>query len=148
MDLRHDMLTHGVNIVAAQHDGERRGLAAAWATQAGKDRIVIAVGAHSATRELILGSMAFGLSVLAKEHLEVARLFGGKSSREVDEFENVPYHTAETGSPLLDECARAFDCRVEAVHDCDWTKLIVGRIIAAEQRMAEFEPLIYRQDDY
>jgi flavin reductase (DIM6/NTAB) family NADH-FMN oxidoreductase RutF len=148
MDLRHDMLTHGVNIVAAQHEGERRGLAVAWGTQAATSRIVIAVGAHSATRELILGSEAFGLSVLAKEHLEIARLFGTQSSRDVDKFEKVAYHTAETGSPLLDDCARALDCRVEAVHDCDWAKLIVGRIVAAEQRMEEFDPLIYRQDDY
>ncbi len=148
MNLRHDMLTHGVNIVAAQHNAERRGLAVAWATQAATDRIVIAVGAHSATRELILESKAFGLSVLAKEHLGIARLFGTASSRDIDKFEKVSYHTAETGSPLLDECARAVDCRVEAVHDCDRTKLIVGRIVAAEQRMEEFEPLIYRQEDY
>ena len=38
MQLRHDMLTHGVYIVTAQHEGEYRGLAVAWATQVATDR--------------------------------------------------------------------------------------------------------------
>ncbi|MEJ2734073.1 MAG: hypothetical protein P8189_11000 [Anaerolineae bacterium] len=38
MELRHDMLTHGVYVVCAQHEGQRRGLAVAWATNAGADR--------------------------------------------------------------------------------------------------------------
>jgi flavin reductase (DIM6/NTAB) family NADH-FMN oxidoreductase RutF len=148
MDLKHDMLTHGVNIVTAEHEGQRRGLAVAWATQCGTDHVVIAVGSHSATRELILASGAFGLNVLAREHLSVARVFGTQSSRDVDKFEGLSCHTAETGSPLLDDCAVALDCRVEAAHDTGWTKLIVGQIVAAERRMEEFEPLIYRESDY
>jgi flavin reductase (DIM6/NTAB) family NADH-FMN oxidoreductase RutF len=88
------------------------------------------------------------VSVLAKQHLDIGRLFGGKSSRDVDKFEGLSCHTAETGSPLLDDCALALDCRVEAVHDSDGTKLIVGRIVAAERRMEDFEPLIYREEDY
>ena len=54
MELRHDMLAHGVNIVCAAHDGHRGGLAVAWATQVSVDHVLICVGAQSATRELIL----------------------------------------------------------------------------------------------
>jgi len=148
MKLRHDMLTHGVNVVAAQHEGRRGGLALAWATQVGTDRILVCVGSQSATRKLILASRAFGLSVLARENLEVARAFGRGSSDKVDKFEGVGYHTAETGSPLLDDCAATFDCTVETVHDLDRQKLIIGRIVAAEFVKQDYEPLIYRQEDY
>lgn len=148
MKLRHDMLAHGVNVVCAQHEGKRGGLAVAWATQVATDRILICVGKQSATRELILGSRAFGLSVLAREQVEVARAFGRRSSRRVDKFEGVGYHTAKTGSPLLNDCAATFDCRVEAVHDHGDEKLIVGRIVAAERLQEEYEPLIYREEDY
>ena len=148
MKLRHDMLTHGVYVVCAQHGGRRGGLAVAWATQVATNGILICVGAQSATRELILASQAFGLSVLTRDQLDVARVFGNRSSRDVDKFAGVGTHTAETGSPLLDDCAAAFDCRVEAVFDQDGQKLIVGRIVAAERLKEDYEPLIYREEDY
>lgn len=148
MKLRHDMLTHGVYIVCARHEGRRGGLAVAWATQVATDLILICVGKQSATRDLILASKAFGLSVLTREQADIARAFGTQSSRTVDKFERVGYHTVETGSPLLDDCAATFDCRVEAVHDQGDEKLIVGRIVAAERLKETYEPLIYREEDY
>lgn len=148
MKFRHDMLTHGVNIVCAAHERRRGGLAVAWATQVGVDHVLICVGAQSATRELILASRAFGLSVLAIDQVEIARTFGRQSSRQVDKLEAVAYHTTETGSPLLDDCAVALDCRVIVVHDFGREKLIVGQVVAAEQRREDYEALIYREGDY
>jgi flavin reductase (DIM6/NTAB) family NADH-FMN oxidoreductase RutF len=148
MKLRHDMLAHGVNIVCAEHDGTRGGLAVAWATQVSTDRILICVGQQSATRELILASGAFGLSVLAKDQVDVARTFGRLSSRRVDKFEGLGYHTARTGSPLLDDCGLALDCRVDAVFDDGTHKLIVGEVVSAERRRETYEPLVYREEDY
>jgi flavin reductase (DIM6/NTAB) family NADH-FMN oxidoreductase RutF len=146
--LRHDMLTHGVNVVCAAHQGKRGGLAVAWATQVGVDRILICVGAQSATRELILASRAFGLSVLTDDQLDVARSFGTRSGRKVDKLAGFGYHTAETGSPLLDDCAAALDCRVIAVHDLDKEKLIIGHIVRAERSSDAYRPLLYREEDY
>jgi flavin reductase (DIM6/NTAB) family NADH-FMN oxidoreductase RutF len=149
MKLRDDMLTHGVNIVTAYHEGRRAGLAVAWATQVGTERVLLCIGSHSATRQLILESKAFGLSVLRADQLEVSRTFGTRSSRDVDKFEGVAHHTAKTGSPLLDDCGAAFDCVVANVYDVDdWLKIIVGRIVAAEFVRENYEPLIYRSDDY
>lgn len=148
MKLRHDMLTHGVNIVCAQHEGKQGGLAVAWATQVAADRFLICVGKQSATRQLILASGAFGLSVLTREQVEVARWFGRRSSRDVDKFASVGYHTAATGSPLLDECAATFDCTVETVFDLHDEKLIIGKIVAAECLQEVYEPLVYHEEDY
>lgn len=148
MKLRHDMLNHGVNVVCAQHDGRVGGLAVAWATQLSTDRILICVGSQSSTRELILNSKAFGLSVLYRDQVEIARLFGRKSSRSVNKFEHVGYHTAETASPLLDDCMITLDCRVEAVHDANGPKLIIGRVVGVEFVKKEAEPLIYKEEDY
>ncbi len=148
MDLRHDMLTHGVNVVCAQHEGTRAGLAVAWATQVTTDRVLVCVGKQSATRDVILDSGAFGVSVLRKDQSELARLFGTKSSRDVDKFEGLDWHTAETGSPLLDDCAAALDCTVDTVFELDSQKLIVGRVIHVAHVQRAHEPLIYRQEDY
>lgn len=148
MELRHDMLAHGVNVVCAQYEGNLGGLAVAWATQVARDRVLICVGKQSATRELILASWAFGLSVLARDQVHVARAFGTRSSRDVNKFAGVSYHTAATDSPLLDDCALTLDCRVEAVHDDGTEKLIIGKVVAAERRKERYEPLIYREEDY
>jgi flavin reductase (DIM6/NTAB) family NADH-FMN oxidoreductase RutF len=146
--LRHDMLTHGVYVVCAAHEGRRGGLAVAWATQVGVDRILICVGAQSATRELILASKAFGLSVLARDQIEVSRAFGTRSGKTVDKLAGFAFHTAETGSPLLDDCAAAFDCQVIAVHDLGSQKLVVGQIVHGEYLRSDYEPLTYREEDY
>ena len=149
MDLRHDMLTHGVNVVAARHEGRRAGLAVAWATQTATDRILICVGSQSATRELILAGKAFGLSVLRSGQLEIARTFGRKSSRDTDKFAGLAHHAGQTGSPLLDDCIATFDCRVESVVDQpSGSKLIVGWIVAADLKDTDAAPLLYRQEDY
>lgn len=148
MKLRHDMLTHGVNVVCAQYKGNKGGLAVAWATQVDTDYILICVGSQSYTRNLILDSKAFGLSVLEAEQISLARIFGSQSSRKVDKFKEISFHTAKTGSPLLDNCAVTFDCEVKNVHDHDDTKLIIGKIVAAEFLKRDYKPLVYRQDDY
>jgi len=148
MKPRHDMINHGVNIVCAEHDGVRGGLAVAWATQVAVNEVLVCIGAQSHTRDLILASGAFGVSVLAQEHLEMARAFGGRHSRNLDKFADVATHTGETGSPLLDACALTLDCRVIAVHDQGSHKLIVGKVVAAERRLECYQPLIYRQEDY
>jgi flavin reductase (DIM6/NTAB) family NADH-FMN oxidoreductase RutF len=148
MKLRHDMLTHGVNIVCANHKGKKAGLAVAWATQIDTDYILICVGSQSATRKLILDSRAFGLSVLMKGQEDIARVFGRQSSLKANKFEKISHHTAKTGSPLLDDCAAAFDCKVEDVFDHGTEKLIIGKIITAEFIGKEYDPLIYREGDY
>jgi 3-hydroxy-9,10-secoandrosta-1,3,5(10)-triene-9,17-dione monooxygenase reductase component len=153
MELRLDMLTHGVNIVCAHYMGRSGGLAVAWATQVARNRILICVGKQSSTRELILASGAFGLSVLTTEQIEVARRFGTQPGQG-DKLQGIWYHTAKTGSPLLDDCAATFDCRVQVVYDLEvdvgqpTEKLIVGEIVAAEQIADDYEPLIYRETDY
>jgi flavin reductase (DIM6/NTAB) family NADH-FMN oxidoreductase RutF len=148
MDLTHDMLNHGVNVVCAAHEGKVAGLAVAWATQVGTDRVLICVGSQSATRELILASGAFALSVLAKDQIETARLFGTKSSRDTDKLAGLGWSALETGSPVLDDCEVRLDCRVERVFELDKLRLIVGKVVRAERGREARDPLVYRDDDY
>ena len=146
--LRHDQLNHGVNIVTAACKSDYRGLAVAWATQLATDRILICVGSQSSTREYIIASQAFGVCVLRKGQLELARLFGLKSSTEIDKFEGLAVHTAQTDSPLLDDCAHTCDCKVDSVFEDGSHKLFVGRIVGVQKISQNYEPLIYQEEDY
>ena len=149
MKMRDDMLTHGVYIVTAQFDDEKRGLAVAWACQAGIERILILVGSQSTTREQILASGAFGFNILYEGQQESAKKFGTTSSVQVDKFEGIKWHTGETGSPLMDDCGIALDCRVEAVHNSEEdAKLIIGKVVKGELLKEGYSPLIYTSSDY
>jgi len=143
------MLNHGVNIVTAEYEDVKGGLAVAWATQVATNRVLVCVGSQSATRELILKSESFGLCTLRKDQIDVARAFGRRSGKDVDKFQGFPYHTAVTGSPLLNDCGICLDCQVEHVFDQETrNKLVVGRIVYAERLTENHEPLIYREEDY
>ena len=148
MKCRDDMLTHGVYIVTAAHDGEVRGMAAAWACQVGIDKLMVYIGDQSSTREYILRSEVFGVSVLAEDQVDLAKRFGTTSSLNVNKFEGVGFHHGETGCPLLDDCLLTFDCRVDDVFDYSEGKLIIGKVISAEKVSGEYTPLIYRSEDY
>ena len=142
------MFTQGVYVVCAEHEGNTGGLTTAWAAEMSTGRVVICVGRQSYSRELILSSGAFGVSVLRSDQVEVARLFGTKSSRTIDKFREVGYHTAETGSPLLDDCALWLDCRVASVHEDGAVKFIIGQVVASDRVGESYDPLIYREVDY
>ncbi len=143
------MIASGVNIVTARHGDKRGGLAVAWAAQTAPDRVLVCVGRQSATRALILASGAFGLSVLAREQLNIAKHFGTRSGRDTDKFQGLAWHEGETGSPLLDDCAATLDCRVGEVFDAEGGhKLIIGKVVACERLWKDYEPLIYREEDY
>jgi flavin reductase (DIM6/NTAB) family NADH-FMN oxidoreductase RutF len=148
MNLRHDMLVHGVYIVTASHQGRVGGLSIAWATQVARDQVLICVGGQSASRDLILKSQAFGLNILRKDQVALAHSFGRSSIRERDKFAGIAYQTADTGAPLLDDCAVSLDCKVEAIFDYGDSKLIVGRVVSILKHAEQYEPLIYRQEDY
>ena len=148
MNLRHDMLVHGVYIVTASHQGQIGGLALAWATQVAKDQVLICVSSQSASRDLILESRAFGLNILRSDQAALAYSFGRSSIRDRNKFEGITYRTGDTGSPLLDDCAISLDCKVHAVYDHESNKLIIGRVVSILRHVEQYEPLIYRQEDY
>jgi 3-hydroxy-9,10-secoandrosta-1,3,5(10)-triene-9,17-dione monooxygenase reductase component len=149
MDLRHDLLNMGVNLVTAAHENKRGGLTVAWACQAAQDQVLICVGQQSFTRALILASHAFGLNTLAREQLDLAKSFGTRSTQGHDKFAGLAWHPGPTGSPLLEACPLSLDCRVETVYDREGGgKIILGRVAHVERRRETYEPLIYREQDY
>lgn len=148
MKLRHDMLVHGVYIITTKQDERLGGLAVAWGTQVATDSFLIAVGGHSATRELILASKTFGVNILRSDQVAVGNWFGRQSIRDADKFQGVPYFSAKNGVPILEDCGAAYSCDVIEVFERGTHRLIVGKVAAIEKEPADFPPLIYRQEDY
>ena len=151
MEYHTDTLVHGVSIVTACHEERKAGLAVAWATQVASDRVLICVGSQSYTRELILASGWFGMSLLRSNQRDLAALFGRKSSLKVDKFAGLTVFNGEHGMPLLADCAGSLECEVVDVFTTgkdQSDRLIIGRIAACHNYLPDAERLVYRSSDY
>lgn len=151
MKFRTDTLIHGVSIVTASHDGRAAGLAVAWATQVASDRVLICVGSQSHTRELILASGWFGMSLLRADQSDLAALFGRTSSLKVDKFAGLAIFDGEHGMPLLTDSAGSLECEVVDVFTTGKDgidRLIIGRIVACYNYQSDAERLVYHSEDY
>ena len=144
----YDRLCQGVYIVTAIDGDQRRGLAVAWGTQISTDRVLIAVGQQSSTREFIERSKAFGLSMLEEGQQEIGRTFGCNSSLKIDKFAGLEWETHETGCPILVDCPLWLDCRVTHSFGVEGQRLFVGEIVAEGRRKESFTPLVYRASEY
>jgi flavin reductase (DIM6/NTAB) family NADH-FMN oxidoreductase RutF len=85
----------------------------------------------------------FGLSVLAEDQRELSERFARKGH---DRFNGTPWHTGETGVPLLDGTLANIECEAHHRFTVGDHDVLVGRMVMA--RMNEGEPLIYYASRY
>lgn len=93
----------------------------------------------------ILESGVYAVNLLGGSQAWLAQEFSipGKSQRE--RFERVGFHTAVTGSPLIDDVSGWLDCRVSAVHEVGTHGIFVADVLAAGCDVWDEAPLIYHQ---
>jgi len=96
---------------------------------------------------MIQESGVFAVNILGENQIDLAKLFGFKSGRKVNKFENVGYDRKSTGAPILKDAVAYLDCRVVSTHTAGDHTIFVGSIEDCEIR-SEDEPLIYRTTDY
>ena len=99
---------------------------------------------EAASHACIVEGGAFAVSILGHGHEGVARRFatGDRGAR----FEDLPFHTRTTGSPVLDEALAWLDCRVQNVHQAGDHSIVVGEVVACDAR--EGEPLVFYRGEY
>ena len=76
--------------------------------------VLFCPGKASATWARIAAAGMFCVNVLASEHRELARVFGGRTR---DKFANVKWAAAANGAPVLDGALAWAGCMLQAVHD-------------------------------
>src|SRR5262245_56568053 len=123
-------------LVTACAGARRGGLAATSVSQASivpeLPRVLVGLAKQHRTWELVEASGAFGLSLLSEEHLHLVWRFGLRSGRDFDKLEDLPIHTATTGSPLLMDCLGWLDCRVEDRLDTGDRTIYLAEVVQAE----------------
>ena len=153
-DLREAMRfwVSGVAIVGAEFHGTRHGMTVSSFTSLSLTPPLVMVSLQKATRthDLVIGSQAFGVSILSADQQEISNRFAGMDSETDDRFNGLDTYTLQTGAPLLLSGLAFFDCRLVGQHDAGTHTVMIGEVAAAQVHNAEDQnsPLVYFNRDY
>ncbi|MDD5686266.1 MAG: flavin reductase family protein [Elusimicrobia bacterium] len=108
-------------------------------------RVAIGINKKNYTYELIKESGVFVINILKQSQLELVSLFGLKSGRDINKFENVKYNLSTVKAPILDDILAWMECKVisEMFIDCGTHMIIVADVINGDV-VASDEPLLYK----
>ena len=143
------LLPGPVTVIGARCGDQLGGLTAAWVTRVSIDPplLIAAIGHQRHTFELLADAAGFTVSVLHADQVEVGRLFGLNSRREIDKWAETPHDLLGDGLPVVRGCSAHYLCRIAGRfttgdHDC-----LVGHIeMAAVDRGGPALPM--RGADY
>ncbi|WP_353890486.1 rubredoxin [Carboxylicivirga marina] len=108
-------------------------------------QIAISCSKDNYTCKLIQSSQIFSISILNQNaKSETIGLFGYKSGKEINKFEDIEYITATTGSPVVTEDTIAwFDCKVNKMVDVGSHILFIAGIVDNDILFKNEKPLTY-----
>ena len=142
-------VTHGVYVLGSRRGRQSNAMTAAWVMQTSERPACVAVAVRNDryTRDLVLESSTFSLSVLRDDQVDVATHFSETSGEYHDKLSGIPYGLTPGGSPFLLDSLAYLDCKVlDTVRAGDHT-VIVGEVIAGDT-LVESYPLIYDPTEY
>ncbi len=128
------MIPYGLYILTAKSEGGEIGAGAVnWVTQASFKPPLLAVCVRDDSRlhHAVQEAGAFALNVLDKGQRDLAFTFFKHVEADESTIGGQPYHTGETGAPILTNLPGYLECRVVAsVHEGDHT-VFVGEVVGA-----------------
>jgi 3-hydroxy-9,10-secoandrosta-1,3,5(10)-triene-9,17-dione monooxygenase reductase component len=123
----------GVTIITAVHDGEPVGFTIGSFTSVSLDPPLVGFlpMTDSDTWASIEQSGAFCVNVLSRDQSDLCWKFA-KTGNDAERFDGVAWHTAPTGSPIIDRAVAWIDCEIEQVYEMGDHYFVLGRVGALE----------------
>ena len=137
----------GVAVVASRaDDGEPCGFTANSFTSLSLDPplVLVCVDRAGNSHDCIRAAGIFAVNVLGADREVLARRFAAVD--QVGKFVDVPYSSAVTGAPVLDEAVAWVDCRVSQEYPGGDHTIFVGEVVAAGAPTGD--PLIFYRGAY
>ncbi len=109
--------------------------------------VAVAIAPSRYTFKNISEVKEFGVNVCSEEMLEMAKLCGSYSGREVDKFElaNLEKESSvKIRAPLIKNSPISFECVVEEMKEFGDHWLVVGRVVREVVRKERFKPLLHK----
>ena len=143
-------ISQGIYIITVRSKDKVNGMTAAWVSQISFKPLLLMVSIAPAryTHGLIKESGYFAVNTLKKDQEHLAQLFGFKSGRKFNKFENIQYFDAPNGSPVLNEAMAFFECKLIDTFKAGDHNLFIGDVVEAKLLTDEVEPLIFCWEDY
>jgi flavin reductase (DIM6/NTAB) family NADH-FMN oxidoreductase RutF len=140
-------LTYGVYVVGVAEGTRRDAFTAAWLMQVSFDPLLVALSINPghASYPLLRAAGRFGISVLKRDQLELARHFGTQSGREVDKLAGIEWRPGRNGAPLLSSALAYIECRVHGSMPAGDHQVILGLVIDGAVLDPAGEPLTYAE---
>lgn len=145
-----EKIINGVAVVTSKRGNKDiNGLSVAWMSQVSWDPplVMVAIGKVNYTHDFIKESKVFAISILSQNMKDMAKLFGLKSGRDINKFQDITYEFKKSGSPIISDCLAYLDCKVLKSFDVGDHTIFVGEILDTDIK-DDKEPLIYNSKDY
>lgn len=101
-------------VVTTRSDDERAGCLVGFATQGSIDppRFLVGISQANHTHDVAAHADHLAVHLIAREHLELATLFGGTTGDTTDKFAQCSWSDGLHGLPILDDAAMWFAGRI------------------------------------
>jgi len=140
-------LCYGMSIVSAEKDGRFNGCIVNTVCQLTPEppMVGVSINRQCLTHDYIAHSKAFTVSILSQvTSKSFIGLFGFRSGRDVDKFENVKYRLGRTGAPIvLDNTVAFLEAEVRKDVELDSHTLFIAEIVACWTLDDYTEPMTY-----
>ncbi len=140
----------GVTVVTTVHEGKLRGVTVSAFASVSLDPplVMVCLANESESKEWIAESGSFAVNILSDEQEFLSERFAARAPIVNTRFDGVPYHSAITGSPIIDGSIAWYDCRVAATHDGGDHTIFIGRVEAIGFEGEQKVPLLYFANRY
>lgn len=139
-------LSYGLYIICSKRDEKINGQIAnvVFQVTAEPQVIAISINKENLTHDFITESQVFSVSVLDQQTpMTLTGIFGFKSGRNIDKFQNIKYKLGKTGVPIILMNTIAFmEARVINTIDAGTHTIFVGQVEEAEI-LTEEKPMTY-----
>jgi flavin reductase (DIM6/NTAB) family NADH-FMN oxidoreductase RutF len=123
----------GVVVISARTEDGYRGLTASSLVSISINPPLVLVGLErdAATRDAVVATRAFNVSVLTRSQEFIADRFAGRAPVIDTAWRDVPHHLGVNGIPLIDGCAAWLECGLVETHRAGDHDICVGEVTAA-----------------
>lgn len=143
-------LAGGVCAITVGQGAERGGLVATSVTALSADppSLLVCVNRAASAWPLLQRHDRFGVNLLARHHLPLARRFSGMDgARGAERYADPGWETQGEGPPLLADALVAFDCAVEERIERHSHAILIGRVLRGTP-VREEAALVYLRGQY
>ena len=139
-------LVTGVALVTCRFEGSVHGLTvnAVSSVSLNPPLVLVCLDRNGNSHDPVIASGAFAVSVLARDHEELAHRFARGTHRE--RFAGVAFREGASGSPVLRDALAWLDCAIRAVHPAGDHSIVVGEALRCGA--GEGNPLVFFRSGY